>query len=231
MLRRLTSISLRRPWLVIAAWAVVMVIGVAAAGSLFSSLDGDLENPGSFESEQVGRRLHELDPSGESIVAIVEGGTVPESTIQGLEATRGVATVQAGPSEDGTAIGVAVELQPNLSDSEQEDAADAVESSLRAIDAPKVLVGGELLIDQEFSERAEKDAQRAEMISLPIALVVMGIVFGGIVAAGMPLAIAFAGVFSTMVALGVVASVADVSLYALNVVIMLGIGLGIDYGL
>ena len=111
------------------------------------------------------------------------------------------------------------------------DAVDAVEPILRGIDAPKVLVGGELLVDREFSERAEKDAQRAELISLPIALIVMAIVFGGIVAAGLPLAIAFAGVFATMVTLGVVASITDVSLYALNVVIMLGIGLGIDYGL
>ena len=106
-----------------------------------------------------------------------------------------------------------------------------MEPILRGIDAPKVLVGGELLVDREFSERAEKDAQRAELISLPIALIVMAIVFGGVVAAGLPLAIAFGGVFATMVALGAVASVTDVSLYALNVVMMLGIGLGIDYGL
>ena len=59
----------------------------------------------------------------------------------------------------------------------------------------------------------------------------MAIVFGGIVAAGMPLALAFAGVFVTMTTLAIVASVTDVSIYALNVVFMLGIGLGIDYGL
>ena len=124
-----------------------------------------------------------------------------------------------------------MQLAPNLSDEAESRAVDAVEPILRGIDAPKVLVGGELLVDREFSERAEKDAQRAELISLPIALIVMAIVFGGVVAAGLPLAIAFAGVFATMVALGIVASVTDVSLYALNVVIMLGIGLGIDYGL
>ena len=231
MLRRLTALSLRRPRVVILTWVLAMIVGFGAAGMLFSSLDGDLDSPQSFESEQVWNRLHELAPSGSSIAAIVEGADVPESTIRALEAVPGVASVQAGPSADGEAVGIGVELAPGLSDGEEEDAAEAVEATVRAIDAPKVLVGGELLIDQEFSERAEKDAQRAELLSLPIALLVMAIVFGGIVAAGMPLAIAFAGVFSTMVALGVVASVMDVSLYALNVVIMLGIGLGIDYGL
>ena len=51
-------------------------------------------------------------------------------------------------------------------------------------------VGGEELLDEEVAELAERDAQRAEALSLPIALVVMAIVFGGVLAAGLPLAIA-----------------------------------------
>ena len=62
-------------------------------GVLFSSLDADLDDPASFESEQVSRRLDALAPSGESIVAIVEGAPVPDETIAALEATPGVATV------------------------------------------------------------------------------------------------------------------------------------------
>jgi RND superfamily putative drug exporter len=161
----------------------------------------------------------------------VQGAPVPDATIAALEAVPHVASVQHGPSADGEVVAIGVQLDPNLSDEAESTAVDAVEPILRGIDAPEVLVGGELLVDREFSERAEQDAQRAELISLPIALIVMAIVFGGVVAAGLPLAIAFAGVFATMVALGVVASLTDVSLYALNVVIMLGIGLGIDYGL
>jgi RND superfamily putative drug exporter len=122
-------------------------------------------------------------------------------------------------------------LRPNLSDDAESHATAQVESTIRAIPAKDVKVGGELLVDDEFAQRSESDAQRAELISLPIALFVMAIVFGGIVAAGMPLAIALSGVFATMVGLGIVASITDVSLYALNVVMMLGIGLGIDYGL
>ena len=231
MLRRLTSIALRRPRVVLFTWVVIAALGIVATGALFSSLDTNLDSPSSFESEQVGHRLDQLDPHGGSVVAIVEGAQVPDATIAELEATPGVATVQHGPSADGEAIGVGVELKPNLSDGAEDDAVSAVAATLRGIDAPKVLVGGELLIDREFSDRAEKDAQRAELISLPIAIIVMAIVFGGIVAASLPLALAFGGVFATMIALGAVASVTDVSLYALNVVMMLGIGLGIDYGL
>jgi putative drug exporter of the RND superfamily len=227
----LTSIALRRPRLVIASWVLIAIVGFGAAGALFSTLDADLDSPKSFESEQVSRRLDELDPRGGSVVAIIEGAPVPEETVRALEAISGVASVQHGPSDDGGAVGVAVELAHHLSDGAEEDAVSAVESTLRDVDAREVRVGGELLVDEEFSERAEKDAQRAELLSLPVALVVMAIVFGGVIAAGLPLAIAFSGVFATMTGLAAVASFTDVSLYALNVVIMLGIGLGIDYGL
>jgi putative drug exporter of the RND superfamily len=213
------------------SWVVIVVVGFGAAGALFSRLDADLDGPQSFESEHVNRRLAELDPSGGSVVAIVEGAPVPVSTVRALEATAGVASVQHGPSDDGGAVGISVELISGLDDDAEQKAVSSVETTLRAIDAPRVLVGGELLVDEEFSERAEKDAQRAELLSLPVALIVMTLVFGGIFAAGLPLAIAFSGVFVTMIGLGAVTAVTDVSLYALNVVIMLGLGLGIDYGL
>jgi putative drug exporter of the RND superfamily len=122
-------------------------------------------------------------------------------------------------------------LAAGLDDGAEEDLVDDVGGQLRAIDAPSVLVGGELLLDDEVAELAEKDAQRAEMISLPIALVVMAFVFGGVLAAGLPLAVALSGAGATLLALGGVASLTDVSLYAVNVTLMLGIGLGIDYGL
>jgi RND superfamily putative drug exporter len=231
MMRRLTTVALRRPRLVIVSWVLVAVIGFAVAGSLFSSLDADLDDPSSFESEQVGRRLDALDPEGGSVIGVVEGTTLPDATITALESVPGVAAVQHGPSDDGALIGLAVQLEPDLSGDAEDGAVARVEAVLRDIDAPEVLVGGELLVDEEFAERAERDAQRAELLSLPVALVVMTVVFGGIIAAGLPLALAFGGVFATMIALGVVASLTEVSLYALNVVIMLGIGLGIDYGL
>src|SRR3954453_9177843 len=98
MLRRLTALSLRRPRVVIFSWIIVMIVGFGAAGVLFSSLDGDLDSPESFESEQVWSRLYDLAPWGSSIAAIVEGADVPDTTIQALEAVPGVASVQSGPS-------------------------------------------------------------------------------------------------------------------------------------
>jgi putative drug exporter of the RND superfamily len=231
MLDRLTSLAVRAPQRVVLGWIAVLVLGVAAAGALFSSLDADLDGAPSFESEQVNDRLGELDPGGGEVVAVVDGAPVGAAVTDRLAEVAGVEAVNVLPSEDGAATAVAVELAPGLSDDDEEAAVDEVVAGLRAIDAPEVLVGGELLLDDEVAELSEKDAQRAETLSLPVALVVMAIVFGGVVAAGMPLLVALAGVGATMLVLTGAAALTDVSLYAVNVAIMFGIGLGIDYGL
>src|SRR5215207_11725247 len=231
MLDRLSSLALRRPRVVVAAWIIVLVVGVGAVGTLFATLDADLDGPASFESEQVSRRLHDLDPSGGEVV---EGTPVADATLEPVRAREGVASAVAFPSADGDATGVVVELAGGLGDGAHEDLVGAVEEDLRRLDAGaggRVLVGGELLLDEEGAEMAEKDAQRAETIALPITLVVMTIVFGGVLAAGLPLAIALGGVAATGLGLAAVSTATDVSLYAVNVTIMLGLGLGIDYGL
>ena len=231
MLDRLSSLAIRAPRRIAFGWLTVLVVGVVAAGALFSTLDADLDGAPSFESEQVGERLARLDPGGAEVIAVVDRAPVDDEVTARLQAIDGVATVGALPSDDGAATAVAVELEPALGDDAEEDALDAVVAELRAIDAPEVLVGGEVLLDDEVAEQAEKDAQRAEMLSLPVALLVMAVVFGGVLAAGLPLAVALSGVGATMLVLSGAAAVTDVSLYAVNVALMLGIGLGVDYGL
>jgi putative drug exporter of the RND superfamily len=231
MLDRLSSLAIRAPRRTAGLWFAVLLLGFAAAGLLFSTLDADLDGASSFESERVGERLDRLDPGGGEVVAVVGGAAVGDDVIAPLRATAGVEAVHVLPSADGRSTAIAVELAAGLGDDEHEALVDDVASSLRSIDAPEVLVGGELLLDDEVAELAERDAQRGEMISLPIALVVMALILGGALAAGLPLAVALSGVGATTLALVGVSALTDVSLYAVNVTLMLGIGLGIDYGL
>jgi putative drug exporter of the RND superfamily len=231
MLSRLSTLALRRPRRVALGWLAVTVLGLVAAGVLFSSLEADLEGSPRFESQQVEDRLHRLYPGGGEVVAVVEAAPLPAAVTDGLGRIEGVAAVGSLVSDDGGATAIAVELDPGLEGERFDHAVDEVTAALRAIDAPEVRVGGELLLDEEVAELAERDAQRAEMLSLPVALVVMAVVFGGVLAAGLPLGIAFGGIGATALALAALASFTDVPVYAMNVALMLGLGLGIDYGL
>jgi putative drug exporter of the RND superfamily len=231
MLAHLSSIAIRAPRRVVAGWIAILVLGVAAAGVLFSELDADLDGAPSFESEEVNRRLDRLAPGGGEVVAVVDGAPVREAVLARLRAVDGVEAVLTLPSDDGDATAVAVPLAAGLDDGAEEDAIEDVAATLRSIDAPEVLVGGEMLLDDEVAELSERDAQRAETISLPIAFVVMAVLFGSVLAAGLPLVVALGGVGASLLGLLGAAALTDVSLYAVNVALMLGIGLGIDYGL
>jgi len=231
MLTRISALALHRPRRIALAWLAVTVLGLMAAGVLFSSLEADIDASSRFESQQVEQRLDRLDPGGEEVVAVVEAAPLPAAVIGDLGRIDGVAGVGSLVSDDGDATAIGVELDPGLEGDRFDTAVETVTTALRAIDAPEVRVGGELLLDQEVSELAERDAQRAEMLSLPVALVVMAVVFGGVLAAGLPLGIAFGGIGATALGLTALASLTDVPVYAMNVALMLGLGLGIDYGL
>ena len=132
---------------------------------------------------------------------------------------------------DGRAALVVVTLAGDLDEDAELAVAKQIEDLAHELDAPEVLVGGNVLVSETFATASESDLLRGEAIALPIAIVVMVVLLGGLVAAGMPLLVALGGVLTTLAVLVGATLLGDVSIFSVNVVNMLGIGLGIDYGL
>ena len=94
-----------------------------------------------------------------------------------------------------------------------------------------VAVGGQSRIFNQMSDQIEKDLMRAEMVTLPLLLLLLVVIFGSVVAAGLPLAVGVIAIVGTFLVLFLLTFITDVSIYALNLTTMLGLGLGIDYSL
>lgn len=94
-----------------------------------------------------------------------------------------------------------------------------------------VEVGGTRLLIDSILEVSENDLRRGEGVALPIALVVMLVVFGGFLAAGIPLVGAGAAIGGGLGLLFGVTQVTDIDSTVINVVTAVGLGLSIDYGL
>ena len=77
----------------------------------------------------------------------------------------------------------------------------------------------------------ESDLQRAEMIALPVTLLLLVVVFGSVVAALLPLAVGILAIIGTFAVLQVMTTFTDVSIFSLNLTTALGLGLAIDYSL
>jgi len=95
----------------------------------------------------------------------------------------------------------------------------------------RVWATGGIPIVAEIRDYSESDLQRAEVVTFPLVLVALVVVFGGLVAAGIPVALGGASVGVTLGLLYFVAQATEMSIFSLNLISLLGLGVAIDYSL
>jgi RND superfamily putative drug exporter len=117
---------------------------------------------------------------------------------------------------------------------EMEDAVDDVEHLAELIEAPagvETTVTGVPVVQHEFNEAVEEDLIRAELVSLPVAMLILLAVFGTVVGAALPLLIAGLALPTSIAVIGLLANVTEMSIFVTNVTTMIGLALSIDYSL
>ena len=115
-----------------------------------------------------------------------------------------------------------------------DEAADAAKDIIAELpDDPDVAVraGGTLGVQQEIRSKVKHDLKISEAIALPVSLAVLVVVFGGLVAAFLPIAVGITSIVTTLLVLLLMTRVTEVSTHALTVAIAFGLGLSIDFGL
>ncbi|MFI1400674.1 MMPL family transporter [Streptomyces sp. NPDC020681] len=95
----------------------------------------------------------------------------------------------------------------------------------------EVSLGGPVAVQHEMTTTIQEDLLRAEMIALPVTLVLLIMVFGSAVAALLPLGVGIVAILGTNAVLRGITEFADVSVFAQNLTTALGLGLAIDYAL
>ncbi|MCT9930510.1 MMPL family transporter [Planotetraspora sp. A-T 1434] len=91
--------------------------------------------------------------------------------------------------------------------------------------------GGFTAMIDQVNTRSTRDIVRAEMIAMPVRLILLVFVFRSAVAAALPLVVGVVAAVGSLAVLRVVSSFADLYTFAVQVVTILGLGLAIDYGL
>ncbi|MFE9174563.1 MMPL family transporter [Streptomyces kebangsaanensis] len=109
---------------------------------------------------------------------------------------------------------------------------DRIAPTYRGAHGPlKVTVGGPVAVRHEMQTIIREDLTRAELIALPVTLVLLVMVFGSAVAALLPLGIGIVAILGTNAVLRGLTEFTDVSVFAMNLTTALGLGLAIDYAL
>ena len=98
-------------------------------------------------------------------------------------------------------------------------------------DTLTVTATGALALHHDFTDSTRLDVQRAELVILPVVPVLLLLVFGSVVAAALPFAVGLMAVVGGLAGTLLLTRVTSVSVYATNVVTMIGLAVAIDYSL
>jgi uncharacterized membrane protein YdfJ with MMPL/SSD domain len=226
-----------------------IVVAFAIGGPVISQLTSgarDFDDPGT-DSVQARERLQDatgVSPSIGLIVLVRPGAPARGEQARAkvgeiarvLGADPGVARVSsfyntdndAFVSKDGQSTYLVASFKP-LSEKAQRDAADRLRDELGGREGVKI--GGPIEANREIDEQVGKDLARAEMFGIPILLLLSILFFRGLVAALLPFAVAVAAIGFTFFFLRATSTVLSLSVFCINLVTGLGIGLAIDYSL
>jgi uncharacterized membrane protein YdfJ with MMPL/SSD domain len=247
LLDRLATLCLRRPRLIAALAAPVAALGLALAPAATERLHPYSAADPDADSTRVTRRVHDaigLDPDA-GLVVLVETRRPARSEASRLRVERIADRVFLDPavafvttywsnrdesmvSRDGRATFVIAYFE-TLSDRAQQEAAERLRDRLRG--EARVSFGGEAPGNVDVKQTVSADIARAELLALPLLLVLGLWIFRGLVAAALPLGVGALALTGSLFGLQLANEAVPVSVFALNLVLGLALALAVDYSL
>jgi RND superfamily putative drug exporter len=236
---------------VVAAWIVVILLAFFAVGTMLA-YEGEIEITNETESGRALDVLAEGFPRNpaaagheisEVVVVRVDDGDVDSSATQdrvaqladelrgaGAEEVVTYADDDTLVSRDGDATAVLVGLGPDA-----EDNVPAVFDVVQTLDDEPgytAAVTGEWTSDADVNELSLEDLKKGELFfGAPAALIILLLVFGAVVAGLVPLILAIVSILVALALVALLAQVYEVSVFTQNMLIGMGLALGIDYAL
>ncbi|HYO29192.1 MAG TPA: MMPL family transporter [Thermomicrobiales bacterium] len=238
--------AVRWRWFVIAAWVVLVAVALPFLPRVGEPLKvGGFSSPATEAAAARTVLQEDLGFAPSQMLVIFRSAEIPadspaflgqvRATLAGVASLPNVTEVvlpgdnpsAVSPDNDTAYALVGLDLPPE----EAQRLVPAFEAALGDPGELEMLVAGAPAFYRDIEEVSQRDLRRAEFIAFPFALAALLFVFRSVVAAAVPLVIGGAGVGAVLLTLFAVAQRVDVSIFALNLATMLGLGLAVDYSL
>jgi uncharacterized membrane protein YdfJ with MMPL/SSD domain len=238
----------------ILAWLAFVVIALVSGGLIGTKQLSD-DNAGTGESGRADQTIHKAFPKDtveENVFLQGRGGATVDDPAFRAAVTAAVAQVRTLPgvtdvrsplakgnqgqiSKDGRSALVGYELPKRADGAPVDKQVAQIESAVAAVGranpATRVEAFGDATVDKGISERFDKDFQRAEVLSLPVTLVILVVAFGALVAAGLPLLLGLSAVAAAMGLLALPSQLVPVDEAIFSVILLIGMAVGVDYSM
>ena len=251
MLYKFGKVAVRFRWPIIILWAALFLVSVPFALQAASNLKGGFGETDTESRLALDILRQELDVTESSMTLVFSSDSLKVDDPRYLaEMQRILSPIMAMPevsdvtafynsissrmvSVDGRTTFAIIALDVDLDSAI--DLFPCVEEKLDEVRSPerelKVWATGGIPIFSDLNRASERDLRRGEVVSFPVVLVALILVFGGLVAAGLPVVIGGISVSIALAALFLLTQVTDVSIFALNIVSFLGLAVAVDYSL
>ncbi|MEU4568490.1 MMPL family transporter [Micromonospora sp. NPDC023956] len=238
----------RLRWAVLAAALALVVVGATWGAAVFGQLTGGgFDDPASESSRALTRITEELGPQGADVIVLFsdDATTVDQpafrdpvaATLTRLREHPEVRQVTSwyetqAPtlvSDDRRATYALVQLRATDEDDKTAAYADLVPAF--ATPGVRAETGGTVPFLHVANEQTTEDITKAEILSMPVLLVLLILIFRGLVAALTPLLVGGLAILGAFIAVRLLNMVTEVSIFAINVITLIGLGMAIDYAL
>jgi len=236
---RIRRTAARRPWAFVLAWVALLVLALPFAGQAQSKLsNGGFEVPGA-ESQRNLAYFEHLPRYGAQPFTLLVAAPTPQAAAARLatvqrEALRIDGRIRFTTPPESSADGRAQEITgyASLSQNEALAVSRRLADRMQATNGQtRVYVLGAPALYASFQKIIETDLARAETLTAPFIAIVLVALFGALVAATLPLALAVVSVVITFGAVFFVASATEMSVFVTTMVSMIGIGVAVDYSM
>jgi putative drug exporter of the RND superfamily len=252
--RQLAAIAVVRPRRVLIVWGLLVLISFALISGLLGSAlstEGDVtNNPESKQAEElIEERLPERDPVDEVVVVRSDELSVNSPAFrerittlaEELRQADGVAQVSSYLDAGGEVLVSAdghATILPLVLAGEQEDKVESIDGVVEIVQQADRAGGfalditGEFSVGRDFEEISAEDLQTGELqFGLPAAMIILLLVFGTLVGASIPLTMALISIIVGLAVVAVIGQLFEVNLFVVNMLVAMGLALGIDYSL
>jgi uncharacterized membrane protein YdfJ with MMPL/SSD domain len=235
-LGRIAAATAAHPWRTIGAWALAAAAGIALLPTLQARLDESGFLVDGSESAEVRSLVErELPAAGASVQVAIPPGEETAQVARGVARSladapgvREIELVSTGSSHAPALIGLVPSVGSN-------DASELVPEWRHRPDAAaspqEVYVGGTPGYYADVNDLTREDLAAAERIGLPLTFLVLIVAFGSLAAAAVPLAVGAVGLGAAFVLLLTLTELLSLQVFVLNLAVLVGFGVGVDYAL
>ena len=248
MLAAIARFCVRRRRWVLVAWMLLFVAGITIGSMVFNRLK-DSNGGAGTESVQGYNIVQKASSMGPTAVVLVKGppaaapGTraavlALTARLEKLPLVTGAVNAYTNPADpvlrspDGHASVIVVSVRKSASMNAQMNAVTALRSAARnAVPGATVQVGGDLGVNRDGMAAAFSDLVRGEAVALPVLLIALFFIFRGWRASMLPIAAALGTTAGALILLMAMTHVTDMASYSVDVIILFGLAVAVDYSL